>query len=105
MNGGLDWLHEVRLLSALIITAAMGVHAFYLHKQEAAKAVSPRRWIYWMYSAVFFAAGVTNFAQFCITINFGGMSHAPYQPGFFSLLLVLSYIALLTGARRSISNK
>lgn len=95
-----EWLHVVRLVSAVLLTAALGVHAYGSHVRETAAAVSSRRWVYWLYSAVFLAATVANFTQLYVTLVFRSYTEASFHLGYGTLLLALSYVALLAGVRR-----
>jgi len=95
-----DWTQAVRLLVAFLLTAGFGIHAYYQHRQEAVEAVSPRKWMYWIYSMVFLAASAANFTQLCVTVVFRNYEKASFHLGYFTLLLMLSYAALLAGVRR-----
>ncbi|MCX8053279.1 MAG: hypothetical protein N3B12_05685 [Armatimonadetes bacterium] len=95
-----DWLHAARLLVAFLLTAALGLHAFYQHKKESVRVVSPRRWMYWIYAVVFLAVGAANFMQLCVTIVFRNYAKASFHLGYFTLLLILSYAALIGGVTR-----
>ncbi len=95
-----DWVHAVRLLAAFLLTAVFGIHAFYQHKREAFEAASPRRWMYWIYSVVFLGVSAANFTQLCITVVFRDYEKASFHLGYFTLLLILSYSALLAGVRQ-----
>ena len=94
------WLHSLRLIFTFLLTVALGVHAYYQHKQESIQAVSPRKWMYWIYSMAFLAASAANFTQFCVTVVFRSYEKASFHLGYFTLLLMLSYAALLTGVKR-----
>lgn len=94
------WFHVLRLLFAFLMTAGFGIHAYYQHKQEAIETISPRKWMYWLYAMVFFVASIANFTQLCITIAFGYYLKAPFHLGYSTLLLALSYMALLAGVKR-----
>jgi len=94
------WAHAVRLLVAFLLTAGFGIHAYYQHKQEAVEAVSPRKWMYWIYATVFLAASAANFSQLCVTMVFRNYEKASFHLGYFTLLLMLSYAALLAGVKR-----
>lgn len=95
-----DWLHVVRLLFALSLTAGFGIHAYYLHKLEIVEAVSARTWMYWLYAMVFLLASAANFTQLCITLGFHNYQPVSFHLGYSTLLLVLSYAAILAGVRR-----
>lgn len=95
-----DWFQAIRLMVAFFITAGLGIHAYYQHKQEAVEAVSPRKWMYWMYSVVFLVASTATFAQLCVTVVFRNYSKAPFHLGYSTLVLALSYLALMGGVRR-----
>ncbi|MDH7602292.1 MAG: hypothetical protein QHI38_09110 [Armatimonadota bacterium] len=94
-----DWVHVIRLLTAFLLTSGFGIHAFYQHKLEAFDAASPRRWMYWIYSLVFLGVSAANFMQLCITVVFRDYERASFHLGYFTLLLILSYAALLAGVR------
>lgn len=94
-----DWVHVLRLLTAFLLTAGFGIHAFYQHKREAFDIASPRRWMYWIYAVVFLGVSVVNFAQLCVTVVFRDYEKASFHLGYFTLLLILSYAALLAGVR------
>lgn len=95
-----DELHIARLAFAVLGTAGFGIHAYYQHRQEAVKAVSPRKWMYWLYSVVFLVACAANFTQFCVTLAFRDYQRSSFHIGYTTLLLMLSYVALLAGVRR-----
>ncbi|MCL5102752.1 MAG: hypothetical protein M1133_01380 [Armatimonadetes bacterium] len=95
-----NWLHVLRLLFALSLTAGFGIHAFYRHKQEIAEAVSARTWMYWLYSMVFLLASAANFTQLYTTLAFHSYQRASLHLGYSTLLLVLSYMAVLAGVKR-----
>ena len=96
-----DWFQAARLFIAFALTAGFGIHAYNAHKQEAVEAVSPRKWMYWLYAMVFVLASVANFTQFAITLVFRSYEEkASFLLGYSTLLLVLSYVALLAGVRR-----
>lgn len=99
--GSMDWLYVFRVLSAFVLTAAMGIHSYYRHAQESAKIVSARKLIYWLYSAVFLVASITNFVLLVLALASGNYGNTPQHIGVFTLLLVFSYVALLIGARKS----
>jgi len=98
---GPDWFHVLRLMFAFLLTAIFGVHAFYQHKIEAEEDVSPRMWMFWLYAAVFLLVSAANFTQLMVTIVFHGYQKASFHLGYSTLLLILSYTALLAGVRRS----
>lgn len=95
-----DWFQALRLLVAFALTAGFGIHAYYQHKQESVEAVSPRKWMYWMYAMVFLVASVATFGQLCVTLAFRSYTKAPFHLGYSTVVLVLSYLALMGGARR-----
>ena len=95
-----DWVQALRLLVAFLLTSGFGIHAYYAHKQEAVEAVSPRKWMYWIYAMVFLAASAANFTHLCVTMVFRNYERASFHLGYFTLLLMLSYAALLAGVRR-----
>lgn len=99
-----NWLHATRLWGAFLLTSALGIHAYNAHKLESVRAISPRKWMYWLYSMVFLVAGVANFTQLIITIVFGNYDKAGFYLGYLTVLLALSYFALLAGVRRKGSN-
>ncbi len=94
------WLHIIRLLAAFLLTAGLGIHAYYQHRQEAIEAVSPRKWMYWIYSMVFLGASLANFLQLCVTLVFSDYERSSFHIGYFTVLLMLSYAALLAGVRK-----
>ena len=94
-----SWFHSLRLIFAFLATAGFGIHAYYQHRQESVEAVSSRKWMYWIYAAVFIAAATANFLQLCVTLVFGSYEKASFHVGYTTLLLVLSYVALLGGVR------
>ena len=96
-----NWLQIVWLLGSFAITVVFGIHAYDRHAREAVEAVSPRKWMYWMYAMVFLIASVANFTQICITLVFQSYEKATFYLGYSTLLLVLSYVALLVGVSLS----
>ena len=95
-----NWLQILRLSGTLGLTVLFGIHAYDRHAREAVKAVSPRRWMYWLYAMVFLLASVANCAQLTLTLMFGSYEKASFHLGYSTLLLVLSYVALLAGVSR-----
>lgn len=95
-----DWLNALRLAFAFVLTAGFGIHAYSQHKQEAVEIVSPRKWMYWMYAMIFLLAATATFAQLCVTLVFRNYSKAPFHLGYSTILVVLSYLALLAGVRK-----
>lgn len=95
-----NWLQVLRLLFAFLLTAGFGIHAFYQHKQEAVQSVSARQWMYWLYSMVFLIASVANFTQLAVMLIFQSYEKASFHLGYTTLLLALSYTALLAGVRK-----
>ncbi len=94
------WLHIVRLSGTFVITVLLGIHAYDCHIRESVQAVSPRKWMYWLYSMVFLLASLANFAQLCITSQFETFDRPTFHLGYSTLLLVLSYVTLLAGVGR-----
>lgn len=95
-----NWVQTAELLAAFALTAGFGIHAYSSHKLESDEAVSPRKWMYWLYSMVFLVASVANFAQLCIATMFREYGKASFHLGYTTVLLSLSYVALLAGVRR-----
>lgn len=98
-----DWLQIVRLLSTFGVTVVLGIHAYHKHVLEAVEAVSPRKWMYWLYAMVFLVASLANFAQLLITLVLQSYDNASFHLGYSTLLLALSYVALLGGVSRRAS--
>ena len=95
-----EWLHGLRLVGAFLLTAGCGIHAYSQHKQEAAVAISPRKWMYWLYSVGFLGASAANFTKLCVVIVLPGYMRSSYPLAYATLVLALSYVALLVGVRR-----
>ena len=95
-----NWVQVLRLLVAFALTAGFGIHAYYQHKQESIEAVSPRKWMYWLYSMVFLVGCGAIFMQLCVTMVFRNYATASFHVGYFTLLLMLSYAALIAGVKR-----
>ena len=95
-----DWFQAARLFVAFALTAAFGIHAYGAHVRESVEAVSPRKWMYWLYSMVFLVAALANFTQLVITLVFRNYEKAGFHLGYSTMLLILSYMALLAGVRR-----
>ena len=95
-----DWVQIVRLLSATAATVAFGIHAYNRHVLESDEAVSRRKWMYWLYAMVFLAVTLANFAELWIAVAFSTYGRAPLGLAYLTLLLGLSYVALLGGASR-----
>ena len=95
-----NWLQAAGLLVAFALTAGFGIHAYSAHVLESVEAVSPRKWMYWLYAMVFLVAGVANFTQLIITLVFRNYEKAGFHLGYSTMLLALSYMALLAGVRR-----
>ena len=94
-----DWFQAARLLFTFALTVGFGIHAYNAHMREAVEAVSPRKWMYWLYSMVFLVAGIANFMQLVITLVFQSYEKATFHLWYSTLLLILSYVAVLAGAR------
>ncbi|MCE5323995.1 hypothetical protein LLG46_11860 [bacterium] len=99
--GGVNWFYAFRVFSALLLTVVMGAHSYYRYVQESAKVVSARKLMYWLYSAVFLVASITNFVLLVLLLATGSYGGSPSHIGVFTLLLVFSYIALLVGAHKN----
>lgn len=103
-----EWVQAVRLLLTFLVTAAAGVHAFYLfqtageqrQKSSAGESLAVRlRWIFLLYAGLFLFVSVLNFSYLLITVALkypGG----PFKLGTLSLILVVSYAALVFGSGR-----
>ena len=76
------------------------VSAYYQHMRETINIISPRKLMYWLYAAVFFVAALANFTQLCVTLAFRSYQQASFHIGYSTLLLALSYLAVLFGVRR-----
>lgn len=98
-----EWLLIMRLFFTFLLTAGLGIHAFYQHKHEASEVVSPRKWMYWLYSAIFLVVCAVNFTHLCVTLAFHNYEKTSFHIGYSTLLLTLSYTAILIGVRRKIS--
>lgn len=83
-----------------MLSVGFGIHAYNAHVRESVEAVSPRKWMYWLYSAAFLAASIANFTQLAVSMVFGSYEKASFHLSYSTLLLVLSYVALLAGVRR-----
>lgn len=94
------WFQAARLFLTFGVTAALGIHAYNAHVLESVDAASPRKWMYWLYAMAFLAAAVANFAQFVILLIFTSYGRVGLHLGYFTMLLVLSYLVLLAGVRR-----
>lgn len=94
-----NWIQAARLLFTFALTVGFGIHAYNAHMREAVEAVSPRKWMYWLYAMVFLVAGIANFMQLVITLVFQSYEKASFHLGYSTLLLILSYVALLVGVR------
>lgn len=95
-----NWFQAARLFVTFALTAVFGIHAYNAHMREAVEAVSRRKWMYWLYSMVFLVASVVNFTQFIVTVVFRSCDKTSFHLGFSTMLLILSYVALLAGVRR-----
>lgn len=95
-----DWFQTLRLFVAFAMTVGLGIHAYNAHVRESVEAVSPRRLMYWLYSAAFLFISIANFAQLAITTIYRSYDKASFHLGYATLLLALSYVALLAGVRR-----
>jgi heme A synthase len=95
-----DWIQYIRLSASCIITVALGIHAFYQHKQESVEAVSPRKWMYWLYAVIFLLAASVNLTQLCVTAAFRNYEKASYHVGYSTILLMFSYLTILAGVKR-----
>lgn len=95
-----NWIHILRLSFAFLLTAGLGIHAYYQHMRETINIISPRKLMYWLYAAVFFVAALANFTQLCVTLAFRSYQQASFHIGYSTLLLALSYLAVLFGVRR-----
>ncbi len=97
-----QWFQLLRLTASFLLTAGLGTHAYYLHRREFVEAISPRKWMFWIYSMVFLVASLANFLQLCVTMVFGDYQKSVFHIGYFTVLLMLSYVALMAGTRRRI---
>lgn len=95
-----DWVQIARLLMVFALAAGLGIHAYGAHVREFGQMVSSRRWMYWLYSVAFLVMSVTNFVQLAISLAFRSYTKASFHLGYFTLLVVVSYVALIVGVRR-----
>lgn len=95
-----NWLQIGRLLVTLALTVVFGIHSYDRHAREAVEAVSRRKWMYWLYAMMFLGASIANSTQLCIACIFQSYGKTTFYLGYATLLLVLSYVALLAGVSR-----
>ncbi len=95
------WLQFLKHAVMFILVAGAGIHAYYRHVQEAVSPVSRRKWMFWIYAAVFMAAGAAVFAQLCIFSTFReSTDDSSTHLGYGMILILLSYLAFLMGVKR-----
>ncbi len=100
LNQWPDWLQATRLVISLALIVGFGVHAYRAHVRQADLAASSRRWIYGLYSLAFLGAAASIFAHLLVALAFKDYHGAGLPLALISLLLILSYAALLAGDRK-----
>lgn len=94
-----EWFSAVVLSATFLLAGACGVDAFHRHRRESAKVVSPRKWMYWLFSAVFLVAAVANLLQLSVMLAFRGYGQSSCYVGYFTLLLMLCYGVFHAGVK------
>lgn len=100
LNQWPDWLQATRLVITLALIIGFGIHAYSAHVRQSAMATSSRRWIYWLYSLAFLGTAASIFAHLLVAEVFKNYQGAGLSLALLSLLLILSYSALLAGERK-----
>ncbi len=100
LNQWPDWLQATRLVITLALIMGCGIHAYRAHTRQADLAASSRRWIYWLYSLAFLATSASIFAHLLVAHIFEDYRGAGLSLALISVLLILSYSALLAGERK-----
>ncbi len=95
-----DWLQAIRLVITLALITGFGIHAYRAHVRQADLAASSRRWIYWLYSLAFLGTAAWIFAHLLVAEVFEHYQGAGMLVALVSVLLILSYCALLAGDRK-----
>ncbi|NLN76120.1 MAG: hypothetical protein GX139_07390 [Armatimonadetes bacterium] len=95
-----DWFQATKLIVVFALDIGFGAHAYRAHIREAEQATSSRRWMYWLYALVFLVVGIGLFVHLLVAGVFRSYREAGYSLELLSLLLILSYIALLAGGKR-----
>lgn len=88
------------LLLTIILAIGSGTHAFYRHKREGKEAVSAQRVIFGVYSIGFLAACLLDFSQLLISVQFGDHKGLSLYFAYATIVLLLSYGAVLMGVNR-----
>jgi hypothetical protein len=88
------------LILTTILAIGSGMHAFFRHKREGKEAVSAQRLIFGLYSAGFLAAVLIDFSQLLVSIQFGDHNGLSLYFGYATIVLLLSYGAVLMGVSR-----
>lgn len=104
-----EWVQAARLAITFLVTAAAGVHAFYLfrcsrqsqNEDPAKENLAVRlRWIFLFYAVVFLFVSILNYSYLLVTIKLQYPGGGPYKLGTLSLILVVSYAAVVFGSGR-----
>jgi len=90
----------LELTIAFLVSAALGVHAYYYHARERDEIVSARRWLFGLYSAAFLVVALANCAQLVVTIMAGDHRRLFVHLVTITLVMVVSYSFVLIGVRR-----
>ena len=89
----------LELLLSFLVSAGLGVHAYYHHRRESSKMVSARRWIFGLYAGAFLLASVAAYVQFLTAILVGSPKQ-PIHVFYATVVILVSYSVILVGVRR-----
>lgn len=105
-----DWkIQAARLLLTFLITAGAGVHAYLLfgrtraveHNISLSENLETRfRWIFLVYAGIFICIAAFNFIHFLVTVTLRDYVGGPFKLGMLSLIVVVSYAAIVFGSGR-----
>ncbi len=85
---------------AFLVSAVLGVHAYYHHRRERDEIVSARRWLFGLYSVAFLLVAMADYSQLLITALAGDHHNLATHLMTMTLVIVVSYSFVLIGARR-----
>lgn len=85
-----------------VLTIGGGIHAYYMHSLEMGNFTSSRKWVYWIYSAIFLLLSSLNVVVLSVALAFPQTGSAIVNMAYASFAILLSYALTLAGIRSKI---
>ncbi len=93
------WLTVIRRLLTVLVMAGLGLHAYVQYRRGGRQMLTPERWLFLLFSAVFLFASVANLVAATLAVQYHSR-RGPLNFGIFSLLLFVVYFVFAHRAYR-----